>query len=105
MATDQANTRPLFHGSAFHCPTCRAYSAQKWSKVFIRPDRFSMVSDTEFSTCAHCDNYSIWRNGRMIYPNTTGVTPPNSDLNDEIRHEYLEAAAIVGMSQEPPPRY
>ena len=98
MATDDANTRPSFHGSAFHCPICAAYSAQTWYKAFGRAGGFIRVDDIDFSRCAHCKKFTIWFNGHMIYPNTTGITPPNPDLNDDIRHDYLEAAAIVGLS-------
>jgi hypothetical protein len=34
----------------------------------------------------------------MIYPESTGVEPPNPDLNDDIKRDYGEAASILHKS-------
>jgi hypothetical protein len=57
-----------------------------------------VVKDHWFAFCEHCRRDSVWLNDRMIYPDVGGGPPPNPDLPDDIRADYLEAQAIVGRS-------
>lgn len=53
------------------------------------PEGFSIA------TCATCKNISIWINMEIVYPKQTPVTPPNADMDQEIKDLYIEASAIV----------
>ncbi len=48
--------------------------------------------------CSHCKQYSLWLNEKMIYPESTGIQPPNIDLGEDIKEDYLEASSIVNKS-------
>ena len=52
----------------------------------------------ETAVCSHCDQFSIWLNGSMIYPQAVAVPPANADLDEDIRGDYNEAARILDES-------
>ncbi len=95
----------------FHCPHCNVYSKQFWSHIFARSDHAwpSFVdSSSKFngwfpkqwsvSKCEHCDQLALWYNTDIIYPIKIVVAAPNSDLNDDIKKDYLEAAVVFNNS-------
>lgn len=56
------------------------------------------IYNLSLSKCYNCDGIAIWLGERMVYPDTGPVSPPNSDLPDECRRDYVEASAIVSKS-------
>jgi len=92
--------------SAFNCPFCNAYAKQIWCDLYYweKEGHVNMsISDRKLSNdkicfCSHCGKYSIWHDQKMIFPECTGVEPPNSDLNPDIQRDYLEAAFILQKS-------
>jgi hypothetical protein len=56
------------------------------------------MGDLLLAMCSQCDHYSLWLNGKMVYPEQTGVTFPNDDLKEEIKADYNEARAILQRS-------
>ena len=100
QTADQHNGRmPTLRGTAYHCPHCNAYAAQIWSFAFISTGRgYTLLNGVEFCHCSHCNQLSIWKGKRMVYPDTLGVAPPNPDLSEEIKQDYLEAAGILDKS-------
>lgn len=54
--------------------------------------------DFSVATCLSCNEISLWVSQEMVYPKATLVSPPNDDLDVEIKNLYTEAAAIVGDS-------
>lgn len=60
-------------------------------KNFI-PSSFSI------STCASCNDISLWVNRRIVYPNSNSITPPNEDLDADIQSLYNEASNIFNAS-------
>lgn len=89
-------TPPAFNLEGFHCPHCGAFAQQDWINLLSIP--FKDASDVDAALCRHCDNYSVWVGGRMVYPDYAGVPPVNSDLDDDIQVDYNEAASIVDRS-------
>ena len=87
---------PSFETNSFNCPHCQAYAHQIWRSVLDNNSHF--IGDLEIAYCSHCKKYSLWKDEKMIYPETTGIQPPNSDLEQEIIDDYLEAANIVNKS-------
>ncbi len=55
-------------------------------------------ADFSVATCLSCNEISLWMNQEMVYPKATLVSPPNDDLDVEIKNLYNEAATIVGDS-------
>lgn len=93
-----------FMKDAFNCPFCGAYSEQTWFVLgYYKPNNPS-ISNTPFGHddkvcfCSHCKKYSIWHDGKMIFPEFAGIEPPNSDLDPSIEDDYLEAASILQKS-------
>ena len=90
---------PKFEETAFNCPFCNAYSKQTWEDIHFRGRiGFTELENTKICFCDHCDAYSIWQVGQMIYPDFSGIEPPNEDLNEDITRDYSEAASILQKS-------
>lgn len=92
---------PKFKEGAFNCPHCNAYADQTWRDVWIQTSGSgdtNEISDLKVAFCTHCGNYTLWHFERMIYPEDSGVRPPNPDLRDDIKEDYLEAKAIANKS-------
>jgi len=87
---------PRFELKAFNCPHCHAYAIQYWHGLERVGGEFE--SGLLSCCCEHCDRISIWFEERMIYPNDSGIVPPNPDLSEEIKADYNEAAGIVNRS-------
>jgi hypothetical protein len=92
-------TPPSFQVNSFNCPYCNAYAQQYWSIMF-RDVGGSLLPLKELSVayCARCGMYSVWMQGKMIFPPEGSVPPPNSDLRDDIREDYNEAKSILSRS-------
>ena len=90
-------TPPQFNKTSFNCPHCQTFSEQRWIGAYAGWQGEDMQS-IKFSFCEHCGKYSIWHHGKMIYPEFTGIEPPNPDLLEEIKEDYMEAAEIVQKS-------
>jgi len=102
---------PKFADGQYHCPHCGVFSKQLWAHVeahhiwgadFVgrSVSVFSeqLSEDWRISKCVHCGDYMIWSKDSIIYPNELSVEEPNSDLGDEIKKDYLEAANILNKS-------
>jgi len=50
------------------------------------------------SKCYNCKKIAVWVNERLVFPESTNTTPPNSDLPDKIIRDYEEARSIVDFS-------
>ena len=87
---------PSFESKSFNCPHCHAYAHQIWKSIYDHHN--NRVNNLEIAYCSHCKNFSLWLNEKMIYPETTGIQPPNTDLEQEIIEDYLEASNIVNKS-------
>ncbi len=87
---------PIFNGEAFNCPYCRAYAKQSW----YSPTYFggNLVPNLRISLCSHCHNFAFWLSGKLISPEDLLVPSPNSDLNEDLKADYLEASHILQKS-------
>lgn len=56
------------------------------------PANFSVAS------CLACNNISLWVNRELVYPRKTSISPPNNDMDDEIKELYREASIIFSDS-------
>ncbi len=89
-------TQPEFEASGFNCPFCSAFSNQNWHG--IKSVNGGFLENTRVCFCARCGQYSIWHEEKMIYPDFSGIEPPNEDLNNDIVQDYNEAVSILQRS-------
>lgn len=97
----QPYTPPEFKKTAFHCPNCKAYAKQTWCSLTankIDGTGNFHANALILSQCSHCNDYTIWFHGNMIYPDTSVAPNPNPDLPAEIVNDYMEARAILARS-------
>jgi hypothetical protein len=95
-------TPPRFKGEGFHCPHCGVFAHQHWYEITLEEDSEKGKSGTgevlSVSTCEKCDNFSLWIDGKIIYP-VSGKAPfPLDDMPEEIKQEFLEARSILDES-------
>lgn len=98
-------TAPDITRDSFHCPFCATFSHMYWHQLIY--DR-SHRPYTE-AKCAHCKEQSLWRieetytddngytspvKGVMLYPDSGIAPPPESDMPDDVKSDYIEAARI-----------
>jgi hypothetical protein len=91
---------PEHRKDGFNCPFCGAFAHQNWNATeFPVMGGFSgHVPGLEVSVCERCRRFSIWYNGKIIFPFTGGGPLPNSDLPKDIISDYEEARSIVSLS-------
>ncbi|WP_345847759.1 DUF4145 domain-containing protein [Shewanella algae] len=102
-------TEPEISKSSFHCPTCGAFAHMRWFQ-FDRNNHPRPYTEAE---CSHCGESSLWRieetkedsrgfilpsKGTMLFPDT-GIAPlPETDMPDDVKTDYEEAARISAKS-------
>lgn len=92
-------TAPAWEKSAFNCPHCQAYANQVWIDLdYYSSGGRQSLKNAKVCFCTHCKKPSIWYEWKMIYPDFSGIEPPNQDLDIDIQRDYLEAASIVQKS-------
>lgn len=101
---------PEYSKTAFNCMHCGAFSSQFWSLIEtsrygtsalpLSVPRYSgnIPDDYAICWCKHCNRFSFWHEETLVYPNAGEVEAPNSDLTDEVKKDYLEAADIASRS-------
>lgn len=105
----QPYVAPKRRATAFNCPRCGAFAKQDWhyfctdgsvpnTGTTFGHSILAFYTDLEVSVCFNCREESLWFKGRLFYPNMAGVAPPNPDLSNDIKDDYLEAASIVQRS-------
>ena len=52
----------------------------------------------EISICSHCNSGTFWLGKKIIYPPTRSAPSANSDLPNDVKQVYDEAAAIAEQS-------
>ena len=88
---------PAFHRVSFNCPHCNAYSHQKWCDTYYYEGVDIILPALQYARCVKCNSYSLWHFEKMLYPEGSGE-PPNQDLDDDIKVDYLEARSIANKS-------
>ena len=84
----------------FTCPHCGAIALQRWEGRgydFSHHSKWS-YSPLRTAQCDHCENFSIWLEDTMLYPNNGDAPQPNPDLPESVKKIYLEAASISTLS-------
>lgn len=102
---------PQLGKGEYHCPYCNVYAKQFYAHLSART-QFSWASVVDeqsmFSTdlpknwvvtkCQRCGNVAIWIGENLVHPKRNIAPPPNDDLLQEIKNDYLESASILSDS-------
>ncbi len=56
------------------------------------PSKFSIA------ICLACNDISLWVNSELVYPRKTSISPPNNDMDNDIKELYHEASIIFSDS-------
>jgi hypothetical protein len=54
--------------------------------------------DLYVTVCLECERYSVWENGRMIFPFTSTLPEPSEDMPENVRMVYVEATQVFKYS-------
>lgn len=104
-ASANDNRVPALQKNGFDCPRCGTFANQEW--IWLLRDDHQIVFDDSVevtgvwtaSRCARCDEYSVWREERMMYP-ASGLAPaPHPEMPPEATSLYNEAREVVGISR------
>lgn len=94
--------QPEIRKGAFNCPHCEAYSDQYWGELMqqitTHGHGWQSLTDWAVCQCAHCKEFILWYEDKMIFPEKITLPSPNEDIEEEIKKDYLEAASIVEKS-------
>ena len=99
-------TPPSHNIEGYHCPysNCGVYSKQNWymSAHYFQTYTFKGNIHSEdrfnYAVCDRCDDISIWRDEKLLYPIQSLAPRPHKDMPDEVINEYKEAREIFGSS-------
>lgn len=90
---------PSYKSDGFNCPHCNAYSRMEWDSPWSNAFQVRAVA---LSRCDKCGKFGIWRTwsdaSRMLWPDSTQAPPPEADMPEDVRRDYLEASAIFAKS-------
>lgn len=99
MTTREA--APTVEATAFNCPLCGAYAQQRWLNGLARDRKGNtmVVGGLLVALCAHCNEWSVWFNGAMVFP--VGVrqgAPAIDGMPEDVRRLYDEARDVSAVS-------
>lgn len=102
---------PVFGKGEYHCPHCNVYAKQFYahlhgtsqsdpSSIVFRHDKFNETLPKEWvvTKCQRCQNVVFWHGVNMIYPRKMIAPLPNSDMDDQIKADYIEAGTVFSDS-------
>ena len=83
---------------AFNCPHCSAFAKQNWTAMQYYADGWQPIDNLTLAFCSSCGKFSLWYYSIMLYPDSSPIYPPNTDMQKEIQNDYNEARSIVNKS-------
>lgn len=101
---------PKYLEKSFTCPYCDTLSSISWNSydmlkyvnTYTLHNSGSGVTEADLlaiSTCASCERYHIWNNGKMIFPRKSGVPMPEENMPESVKDIYLEAMEVYPFSK------
>lgn len=94
--------KPEFDKDNFNCPFCNVHTHQVWGDALEHSSTYGSgwhkIPELKSAMCTRCEKVSIWKGDRLFYPDHINMTPPNEDLEENIKLDYNEAANIVEKS-------
>ncbi len=97
---DMKYIQPNLNQQSFTCPHCGVLAKQEWTKRGMRFESFASSNQNILgsATCQHCGNTSIWIKDKMYFPENGNSPFPNSEMPENVKNLYLEAASITNKS-------
>lgn len=98
---------PTLGKEAYTCPHCGVFAQQyRYGYVLNEPKELyfdgyrqnTSQGGLAISKCVHCRNNVVWVLGQQVYPLGGNAPLPNPDMPEDIRNDYLEAAAVLAIS-------
>jgi hypothetical protein len=93
---------PAFESDAFNCPYCGVYATQRWFDIgaHTKPSGsfYTSLKSLSIAICGKCNNYSLWHEGKMLYPIFSTAAMPSEDMPKEVADDFVEARNIVNSS-------
>ena len=102
---------PVLGKGEYHCPHCNVYAKQFYAHLFAmyNPSGISLVDQQDkfneplpkkwvVTKCQRCENVAVWLDGNRIYPRKMIAPLPNSDMDDQIKADYIEAGTVFSDS-------
>jgi len=94
--------KPEFEREDFHCPFCGVHTHQIWGDILenasIDGSGWHHMPNFKGALCNKCKEISIWKSGKLIYPDNPNMPTPNEDLLPDIKKDYNESASIIERS-------
>jgi hypothetical protein len=99
--------KPELNKKLFTCSFCGGNNQHAWN-FYCRNATYLYLggpfSESEdvlgISVCEVCKNFTIWLNGKQIYPLSSGIEEPNIDMPEDIKNLYLEARDVYPISKK-----
>jgi hypothetical protein len=88
---------PKAFSQKFTCPHCGAIALQRWqARMWDLGSQSSNIhlNPVRSSRCDHCQEYALWHEDTMAFPDIGKAPSPNPDLPAPVKAIYLEAASI-----------
>ncbi len=80
---------PEFEKSAFNCPSCDAYAMQKWKNIYYGfPSTRINLDRLKAPICSHCRNFSLWIDGKLLYPAIITAPLAHTDMPESVSEYY-----------------
>jgi Domain of unknown function (DUF4145) len=91
---------PQIDLKAFTCPHCGVLSQQQSQALnkYLQSDANPSNRIIASTVCQHCRGFTLWCQGKMVYPNRGNAPLPNPDMPDDVKADYEEAATIATLS-------
>lgn len=91
---------PVFQKEAFHCPICNVYAQQYWNSTYCKYSGDSSPDPENLKTayCSHCQDFSYWINGNLVYPQKITAPHAHKDMPETVLEYYNEAREISASS-------
>lgn len=92
--------KPEVFAKSFTCPHCGAIAKQNWWMESFNQEQYDNAKFNEIrvGTCQHCEKSTLWIHTEMYFPNVGNAPFPNSEMPENVKIIYLEAALIYSKS-------
>lgn len=102
--------KPELDKEIFTCSFCGGNNQHTWELYSIiygslchghHPDPYVKAKNKlNISVCKVCNKFTLWLDGKQIYPLTSDIEQPNIDMPEEIKNLYLEARDVYPISKK-----
>jgi len=87
---------------SYTCPHCgvlaRQYHYSVSSSSLAGSNNYANNDTIASTVCEHCNDFSLWTDTNMVYPNRGSAPVPNPDMPNDVKEDYEEAATIATLS-------